>query len=186
MINLMRNLFGRRQYTEDRELLAPVRGRVHRVSTLAKGETSVVVRFGLEEAGRMAFRPGQALEVRAAVERPPLIIPPIRPGDIVVTARDVMAGDLARARAGQRFAGPSPQCNCGATPGHPHEPDCIWWNAVDRRQARYDELMGEEMGKPVTELTNEERASPATMEAHERVVVRLSEEDRQAAEGAQS
>jgi hypothetical protein len=28
------------------------------------------------------------------------------------------------------------ECNCGAYGGHPHEPDCVWWNRRDLKEAR--------------------------------------------------
>lgn len=28
------------------------------------------------------------------------------------------------------------ECNCDARGGHPHEPDCVWWDRRDLKEAR--------------------------------------------------
>jgi hypothetical protein len=58
---------------------------------------------------------------------------------------------------------PAPRsCGCGAA----------------ARQRRYDAIIAEEYGKPLAELTQEDRASWAMWEAHERTVARMADEDR--------
>lgn len=41
----------------------PMRGRVNRVSVIATGELSVVVRFGIDEPRAQALKPGTMIEV---------------------------------------------------------------------------------------------------------------------------
>lgn len=34
------------------------------------------------------------------------------------------------------------ECNCGSIDGHPHEPDCIWWDRRDLKEQRIREAAG--------------------------------------------
>lgn len=175
----------RRRWAGVREmerLMRGLRGRVHRVNVLTSGEKSVVLRFGIEEADRVKFRPGNVLEV-SMVERPPPPAPAERapeqgpeqlPAELTEGAPPPI--ETWPVTPGGTMGYP---CNCGASEGKPHEVDCIWWDGTIARQLRYDALMAQEYGKPISELTPDERTSPALFEVHERVVALMAIEDRQ-------
>lgn len=130
-----------KRYVRSKSIAWRVRGRVHRSSVIRGGEVSVVIRFGIEAGDRMDLPPGTVVELcevglpvssehhqrMEALARKPAdfqaTVPSV-PGEFVILQPD----EDARQLIGE-------PCNCGRTEGHPHEPDCIWWNKIDAERA---------------------------------------------------
>lgn len=95
---------------------AGLRARVHKISIIAGGEVSVVLRFGLDEPRAKQLLQGTLVEVFETREGVP--------GENVVAYRGVKSIPVQASPA--QAADP---CTCHAPGGYPHEPDCPWWDA---------------------------------------------------------
>lgn len=112
-----------------------MRGRVHKLSIIAGGEVSIVIRCGLDEPRARQLLQGTLIEFfetregipacEDATLEPIVLDAPSRPPQLTIVRTD--------------------GCTCGAPGGYPHEPDCASWdvaagqNAYDRESAQYSD-----------------------------------------------
>ena len=64
------------------------------------------------------------------------------------------------------------KCTCGTTGGHPHEPDCPWWDDIDRAAREAREAPGPPIDRRVANVPLRRRLSRFVVRSGRVVMVR--------------
>lgn len=150
MKNLLRGIFRRSTYKAGQG----IRGRVHKLSIVAGGEVSIVIRCGLDEPQARHLTQGTLVEFFEAQRKPPAV--------------SMLIDTVSESGRGGAEVMELKELGRVSETGQPSI-DVLSREWLLERQRKYEQLFAEVYGKPQEQLENSERATKEVFDAHEQV-----------------